>query len=185
MLSESDYPSVLAAARQGEEWAWTAVYRDLSPTVLRYLRAHGAREAEDVLSEVFVLVVRRLATFDGGGREFRSWVLTIARNRLIDEWRRDTRRPLDLATDDDLQRTAPVGDSEDDVMRKLADQHVLAILERLSRQQRDVLFLRIFAGLTIDEVSKVVGNTPGAVKSLQNRALAAIRREMAKEAVSL
>lgn len=185
MLSESDYPSVIAAARLGEEWAWTAIYRDVSPQVLRYLRAHGAQEPEDVLGEVFVLVVRRLSTFSGGGRELRAWVLTIARNRMIDEWRRDARRPADPSPDDEIARLAPSGDAERDALERLSDERVLRVLDTLTRQQRDVVFLRVFAGLTIEEVARVVGNTPGAVKSLQNRALAAIRREMAKEAVSL
>lgn len=185
MLNEQDYDPVIQAARLGAEWAWTAIYRDLSSVVLRYLRAHGAREPEDVLGEVFVLVVRGFSSFQGGGRELQAWVLTIARNRLVDEWRSQQRRPVDVEADDVLVCHSPSGDSEAEAMKRLADEHVLAIMGRLSRQQRDVLFLRMFAGLTLEEVAQVVGNTPGAVKSLQSRALAAIRREISREAVSL
>ena len=185
MLSPQDYESIIQAARSGAEWAWTAIYRDLAASVLRYVRANGAREPEDIMGEVFVLVVRNLSGFEGDGRDFRAWVFTIARNRLIDEWRHERRRPVDATPDDAIADMAPSGDSEDDALRCLADEQALTVLKRLSRPQRDVLFLRMFAGLTIQEVARVLGRTPGAVKSLQSRALAAIRREMSKGAVSL
>jgi len=185
VLSDEDYASVIQAALSGAEWAWTALYRDLAPRILRYLRAHGAREPEDVLGEVFVLIVRNLPRFEGGGREFRAWAFTIARNRLTDEWRREQRHPVDAASGDVITGHARSGNSEDDVMGDLADEHALVVLKGLSRAQRDVLFLRMFAGLGIQETAVVLDTTPGAVKSLQSRALATIRREMARGAVSL
>lgn len=186
VVSETDFPSVLAAARLGAEWAWTVVYRDLSPTVLRYLRAHGAREPEDVLGDVFVQVVRKLHDFSGDERDFRAWIFTIARNRLTDEWRRDGRRPVDYVTDEVLAGCATdVGNTEDEAMRRLAEQRVRSVIDELSPDQRDVLFLRLLAGFTIEEVAAVVGKRPGAVKALQARGIAAIRREISRKAVTL
>jgi RNA polymerase sigma factor (sigma-70 family) len=186
MVSEMDYPSVLAAARLGAEWAWTILYRDLSPHVLRYLKAHAAREPEDLLGDVFVQVVRGISAFEGGDRDFRAWVITIARNRLIDDWRRRSRSPEGLALDDlPAGHATQVGDAEADAMLRLGDQRVRSVIERLTPHQRDVLYLRMFVGLTIDEIATVVGKRRGAVKSIQTRALATIRREIAKEAVTL
>lgn len=186
MVAEGDFASILAAARLGAEWAWAVVYRDLSPTVLRYLRAHGAREPEDVLGDVFVQVVRKFPDFSGDERDFRAWVFTIARNRLTDEWRRDGRRPVDYVTDEVLSAcTTDVGNVEDEAMRKLDEQRVRSIIEQLSPDQRDVLFLRLLAGFTIDEVAVVIGKKPGAVKALQARGVAAIRREISRKAVTL
>lgn len=179
------FPPVLEAARLGAEWAWTVIYKDLSPVVLRYLRAHGAREPEDLLGEVFVQVVRKLPGFLGGEQEFRAWIFTIARNRLIDEWRRLRKDPVLCAPDEQLLKVAPTGDAEEDAMRRLSDQRVRSVIEGLSSDQRDVLFLRTFARLTIEEVARVVGKRPGAVKALQARGLAAIRRGISKEAVTL
>jgi RNA polymerase sigma factor (sigma-70 family) len=162
------------------------MYRDFSPMVLRYLKAHGAREPEDVLGEVFVQVVRNLSGFEGDERDFRAWVFAIARSRLIDEWRHHERRPVECASNDVLATAAgPGGDAEDDALCRLTDTRVRAILEGLSCDQRDVLFLRLFAGLTVEQVAGVVGKRPGAVKALQARGLAAIQRALAKEAVTL
>lgn len=184
LIDESTFPSVLAAARVGAEWAWTLIYRDLSPQVARYLRAHAAPEPDDLVGDVFVQVVAGLPTFEGGHDEFRAWVLTIARNRLVDAWRRDRRRPVDPASHE-LESTSWLGgDTEAEAMNNLGDGEVRAIVARLSPDQRDVLFLRVLVGLPIQDVATVVGKTPGAVKSLQSRALAAVRRQISREAVS-
>lgn len=180
VTSDSDFPTLLVAARAGAEWAWAAIYREYSPAVLRYLRGRGALEPEDLLGEVFVQLVRNIAGFDGGEREFRAWVFMIARNRLIDERRAAGRSPVDLTPDDVLGAVVGPHHAEDEAMHRLADQRVLAVLNRLTPDQRDVLFLRFFGRLTVEEVARVIGKRPGAVKSLQSRGLARIRREMSR-----
>ena len=180
LSSETDFPSLLAAALSGDESAWATVYREYSPPVLRYLRGQGAREPEDLLGEVFVQVVRNLLTFEGGERDFRTWIFVIARNRLTDERRSGGRNLADSVPSDTLTELAGTGHVEDDAMRRLTNEHVMRVLHRLTADQRDVLFLRLFARLTVDEVAHVVGKRPGAVKALQSRGIAAIRREMSK-----
>lgn len=179
-----NFPSVLLAARQGADWAWTEIYRDLAPTVLRYLQAHGARDAEDVLGETFVQIVRRLPDFEGGEIEFRAWVFTIARSRAVDQWRYHERRPVEFGSDDEEHERAGVDDTEATALGRLSYERVMRALEKLTPQQRDVIFLRIIAGLPIEQVAAIVEKPPGAVKSLQSRGLAAIRKEISGEAVS-
>jgi RNA polymerase sigma factor (sigma-70 family) len=185
VVKEPGFPAALDAARAGSEWAWTAIYRDLSPMVFRYLRAHHAPDAEDLMGDVFVQVVRRLSSFSGGERDFRAWVMTIVRNRLIDEWRRVSKHAISFTPDDPRQAEADWGDPEDEAMRRFSCSQVRVILDRLSVDQRDVLFLRVFAGLSVEETGRVVAKTPGAVKALQSRALAAIQRALSREAVTL
>ncbi len=180
MPDDPDFQALLAAARTGAEWAWAAIYREYSPAVLRYLSGRGAREPEDSLGEVFVQVVRGIPGFDGTERDFRTWVFMIAHNRLVDEWRRAGRDRVDYVHDDLLTAAGGSGDIEDDAMRRMADDRTMAVLRRLTPAQRDVLFLRLFARLTVEEVAVVVGRRPGAVKALQSRALATIRREMSR-----
>src|SRR5512132_2244997 len=91
------FDSTLTAARTGEEWAWAALYRDTAPPLLPYLKARGAIDPDDTLGEVFVRVVRKLPEFRGGESDFRAWLFTIARHRLIDEARLRARRPEESA----------------------------------------------------------------------------------------
>lgn len=181
----SDFPTLLAAARLGAEWAWTDIYREYSPAVFRYLRGRGAREPEDLLGEVFLQVVRNIAGFEGDEPDFRTWIFMIAHNRLVDEVRTSSRNRVDSVPDDVLTALVGHGHAEDDAMRRIADQQVMEVLKRLTDDQRDVLFLRFFARLTVEQVARVMGKRSGAIKALQSRGLAAIRREMSKQAVSL
>jgi RNA polymerase sigma-70 factor, ECF subfamily len=185
MGSEETFSLVLDACRLGAGWAWRQMYDDLAPSVLRFLRFRGAAEPEDLLGETFLTVVRKLPTFSGGEREFRAWVYTIARSRSIDEGRARARRPVRPAPVDELIAHGGSGDVEADALRSLATQRVRRVLERLTDEQRDVLVLRLLEGLTIDEIAQVLGKRPGAVKALQARGIAAIRREVSAGAVTL
>jgi RNA polymerase sigma-70 factor (ECF subfamily) len=170
------FPTVLAAAQAGAEWAWESVYRDLAPTLRGYVRAHGAAEPDDLVAEVFLQLARNLHSFEGDEQGFRSWVFTVAHHRLIDERRARGRRPVDPADTFVLEGAGPQGDVEADAVDRLRADEARALLDRLSPDQRDVLLLRILGGLTVEEVAAAVGKRPGAVKALQRRALAALQR---------
>jgi RNA polymerase sigma-70 factor (ECF subfamily) len=179
------FPRVLAAACAGGEWAWRELYEAVAPQLTRYLRARGVPEPDDVVGETFVKVVRYLDGFDGDEAAFRTWVFTIGRNLVVDDLRTRSRRPVDVAPDEQLLKAGPRGDAEADAMRDLATAHVEEVLAHLSVDQRDVLLLRILGGLTIGEIALVVGKKEGAVKMLQARGLAAIRRQISAGAVTL
>jgi RNA polymerase sigma factor (sigma-70 family) len=146
--------------------------------VLGYLRARGAAEAEDLLEEVFLQLVRDLARFEGNERDFRAWVFTIAHNRLVDERRRRGRRPIEPAAEEVIESAGPRGDAEAEALDRIATDDVRRIIACLSPDQQSVLLLRIIGDLTIEEVARVLGKRQGAVKALQRRGLAALRREL-------
>ena len=75
---------VLGACRLGAEWAWRQVYEDVAPSLLRYHRARGTIDPDDVVGDTFVRAVDGLAGFDGGEGEFRAWLFSISRNRAVD-----------------------------------------------------------------------------------------------------
>jgi len=175
---------VLAAARRREPWALDRLYRELAPTVAGYLRLRGAAEPDDLTSDVFVRVFTAIESFTGDEVKFRSWVFTIAHHRMVDEARKDARRPRLVALDD-AGETRGRADTEAEALGSLGEGRIRAVLDGLSPDQRDVLLLRVVADLGIDEVALALGKTPGAVKALQHRAVAAVRRAVAREAVSL
>lgn len=179
------FPTVLAAARTGAEWAWSALYRDLSPLVLGYLRSRGAREPEDLCGEVFLQVARDLASFTGGEAEFRSWTIVIAHHRLLDERRYHARRPADPQPGEVLAERGDTGDVEEEAFRNLDVLRVRRLLAEVTEDQREVLMLRIVGGLTVEEVARAVGKRPNTVKALQRRGLAAVKRAISLEVAPL
>lgn len=182
MLREM-FPPVLAATREGAEWAWARLYRDLAPSVLGYLRARGAAEPDDLTGEVFLQVVRDLHRFEGRERDFRAWVFAIAHHRLIDDARRRARRPVEPIAE--VAEWEAGEDSAEDVTQALATERVRRIIGRLAPDQRDVLLLRIVGGLTVGEIANAVGKSAGAVKALQRRGLARIKQALSEEGVPL
>lgn len=184
MFGES-WPQVLGACRAGAEWAWRQVYEDVAPSLLRYHRARRTPDAEDLVGDTFVRVVRGLPAFEGDEAQFRAWVFTIARRLTIDAARSAARRPEWPASVEDLVGLGGTGDTEDDALRSLAEQGVRSVLDRLTPDQRDVLLLRLLADLTVEQVATVLGKRPGAVKALQARGLEQIRKQISLGAVTL
>ena len=171
------FPQVLSAAAEGADWAWTELYRDLSPALLRYFKGQGAAEPEDCLGECFVHMVRRLSDFVGDEAAFRSWAFTIARSRLVDSWRSSGRRPVrptgKVSETLDLVQQHPAADrahSQREAVRE--------VLDLLTPDQRSVILLRVLDQFSIAEVAAIIGKSEGAVKVLQNRAIKTLRRRL-------
>ena len=171
------FESVLYAARAGAEWAWARIYEELAPPVTGYLRAHGAADPEDVCAEVFLQVVRGLDGFSGPEPAFRAWVFTIAHRRLVDDWRRRSRRPQVSDDPGDLTELRG-GDVEDDALVGVGTDTVHELCALLPDDQRSVLLLRILADLTIEQVAQAIGRSVGATKALQRRGLRALRTRL-------
>lgn len=177
MIDGQGLDGAVSAAKNGADWGWTALYRALAPTITGYLRAQGAPEPEDVCAEVFIQAVKGIDRFKGDGSAFKSWIFCIAHNKLVDDIRLRRRRPVELSPDAGRNVVHSVN-VEDQVMRNLADRQVRQMFSQLTEDQRNVMYLRMIGGLTLEEVAKVVGKPSSAVKALQRRGLGAIKRQL-------
>jgi RNA polymerase sigma-70 factor (ECF subfamily) len=167
------FQGILQAARVGDEFALAGLYRNLHPRILRYARARGASDPEDLAHEVWLSIATGLERFRGGERDFHAWVFTIARRRLADAARRASRRPSVPVSLDRLGALGEVGDvEEEEAMRSLETQEALERISTLPRAQAEVLLLRLLGGLDVEAVSRILRKRPGAVRVLQHRALA-------------
>lgn len=143
-------------------------YLAYAASVRGYLRGQGVPDADDLLSEVFLHVARSLPRFRGTDDEVRRWIFTIARNRLVDDYRRRSRRPK-LARADVAEREAP-GEEEP------IDPELVAALAQLTPEQREVVVLRFVGDLSLEDVAAITQRSVGAVKSMQHRALGELAR---------
>lgn len=167
------------AARSGSVAAFERIYRGLAGSVASYLRWNGAADVESLTNEVMAQVHRNLERFSGDVPAFRSWVFTIAHHRMVDDRRARGRRPV--VADAEIHEGATVGDAEQDALALLSDDRLRELLERLSPDQRDVLMLRVVADLSLEDTAEALGKQRGAIKSLQHRGLATLRRHLARE----
>ena len=137
----------------------------LAPAVLGYLRAQRAAEPEDLLHDVFLQVARDLSGFKGDDTKLRSWVFSIAHNRLIDDRRRRAVRPQKS------ERVVP-DRGYYDLGLEPRDEALVEACASLTEDQREVVVLRFVGDLPLEEVARLTGRRVSAVKRLQARGLA-------------
>jgi RNA polymerase sigma factor (sigma-70 family) len=141
------------------------VFRRFAGPVHAYLRGAGAADSENMLGDVMVDVLRGLDKFRGDDAALRRWVFTIAHHRIVDERRRRARwRPAVTRSRAQTEHALPPGEP--------VDPQLVAALQDLTADQREVVLLRFVADLPLEDVARMTGRTAGAVKSLQHRALA-------------
>lgn len=173
------FADVLAAARHGNEAAFSELWRWLNPPLLRWLAIVAPTGREDVAAEVWTSVIRGLDSFDGGEREFRGWLFTIARRRAID-WGRGRRRQPVMVTLDGVETSGDIDPSEL-IVGEVAVETAIAMLRQLHPDQADVVALRVIAGLTVAETASVVNKSEGAVRVLCHRGLRSLARRLQRD----
>jgi RNA polymerase sigma-70 factor, ECF subfamily len=176
------FKAVLASAVAGDERAYAELWRELNPSLVRYLRVLAADAAEDVASETWLEVVRGLDRFVGDEAGFRSWVFTIARYRALDALRRAAREPVALVQPEMLPDTEEGVDAADAALETLSTEAALALIAGLAPDQAEVVALRVVANLDVAQVAKIVGKRPGAVRVLCHRGLRRLAVRLDREA---
>jgi RNA polymerase sigma-70 factor (ECF subfamily) len=164
--------------------AFSELWRDANPALLRYLRVIAPETAEDIAADTWVQVVRGLAAFRGDEAAWRAWLFTIARHRAIDEGRRRSRRPV-VSVPEVADVTSPDNpDPADLVLEKLSTRAAVALIATLPRLQAEVILLRVVAGLDTPTVARLVGRSPGAVRVAAHRGLRQLAATLAEAGVT-
>jgi RNA polymerase sigma-70 factor (ECF subfamily) len=172
------FDSVLDAARVGAPWAWSAIYREIAGPVTGFFRSRGLTDPENATGDVFFELSRELEDFSDSEESFMTLVFAIAYRRLMIDERHPKRNARSALADrvlDQLQSDIEV--VIDDTDHQISPR-VRAALEALQPTQRDVLSLRIIAGLTLEQTAEVIGTSVHAVKTAQRKGLARVRGTM-------
>lgn len=175
----ADEAQLLKKARAGDAGAFGELYELYASQVFRFLYAHmdDRLDAEDLTEEVFLRVWRALPGYREQGVPFGGFVFRVARNALIDHYRQRRRTPAHLALLDEHikdEQANPAQVLHVDAQRS----EVRRFLRQLRADYRTVLSLRFLAELSTHEIAVAMGKSPGAVRVLQHRALAALRKLM-------
>jgi RNA polymerase sigma-70 factor (ECF subfamily) len=137
-------------------------------------------EAHDLTQEVFLRVFRSLHTFNPESGAFRTWLVRLTRNLLIDNYRKNKKHQIVDALDDQiyaLEETSGLGGQADRLLRRREAQEALqSALSQLSPELREAVILRDFQELEYREIGESLDIPEGTVKSRINRG----RRELAR-----
>ena len=145
------------------------------------LRAvNDSATAEDLLQETLMRVWNRIHTFDETKGRLEGWLVTVARNRALDHLRANQTSPLAATADlEDLERAGMFYRSESHADRIAQENAVNAALGSLNKDQRQVIELIHFEGLTQTEIAAKLGRPLGTVKGMVRSALKCLRTAMA------
>lgn len=176
-LSSPHLDLLVDAARAGSPDAFGELWRRLSPKVTGYARGRGVADPADFTSEVFLAAFQRIDAFVGDGAAFQRWLFTIAHHRAVDDLRRRSRRGVDVVYEPDADpRRSP--SAEAGALARLGDAAALELLSDMPDDQRNVILLRVVADLSVAEVAEMLDRSPDAVRQLQRRALARLKRRV-------
>lgn len=175
-------PRACRPHRHRDARAFEAIYDRHSAQVYSLaLRVTGRqRAAEEATQDAFLTLWRSAAHYDASRGTLKTWLLSIVRNRSIDWLRRERRHYRDLEIDDVLagRLEGPERTDEQAATREEA-RHTRQLLLSLPSEQRQVIELAYFNGLTHTEISAKVGIPLGTVKGRQRLALSKLHRELA------
>jgi RNA polymerase sigma-70 factor (ECF subfamily) len=173
------FAGIMEAARRGEEQAITTLYLDMNPRLLRFLQAREPQEAEDLCSEVWIQLARRLPRFEGNENQWLGFVFLVARRCLNDHWKRRRRRRTDTVAPESLADRRDLVDVEASGVQSVATDEVVAfVTSTLTSEQADVVLLRVVAGLNIEEVASAISKRAATVRVIQHRALRRLAKRL-------
>ena len=178
------FERALDAARSGHALGFEWLWHRFSRQVTAFARFQGSEDPEGIANDTFAAAFGRITSFSGDSTSFVSFVFSIARNKIVDEHRKRRRRVVTSVFDGSgLGDHLLVDSAEVDALAGLSTETADA-LRRLTNDQREVVFLRLVADLPIEEVAALTGRSVGAVKAMQHRALASMRKQISRGAVS-
>jgi len=165
----------LQRAREFDQSALSTIYDRYSPALYRYAaRLLGnADTAEECVAEVFSRFLHALKNGSGPRDHLQAYLYRIAHNWITDQWRHPL--PPNVPLDPDLPADGAANPAQV-IGRQWEQAQVRAALAQLTPDQRQVIVLKFVEDLGNEEVAAALGKPVGAVKSLQHRALAALRR---------
>ena len=176
-INDDELEQCIVQAKTGDaealERLCTYAYARLYPYI--YYRVSHTEDAEDLTSEVVLKMVKALRNQKGS---FRAWMYTIARNAVIDFYRkRAVRSEVSISG---MSRDLPDG-SRPVSDQVLTHERLRSGLRELTEDQRRVVLLKFIEGYTNDEIARIMAKTVGAVKLLQFRAVKALREFFRKK----
>ncbi len=186
----------LDGARSGESEALSTLYRQFLPRIFGYIatRVADRATAEDLTSEVFLKMVEgigQLRASDEPG--FAAWLLQIARLTIADYYRKRKYQPVFVSLEPTfgeeetygewgtIPSNQPDGDPAQWIEAREEWARVVAAINTLTEEQRQVLVGRLIIGLDVATVARMVGKKANAVKSLQFRALQSLQRVLSNQ----
>lgn len=177
---------IVDKAKDGDPGAIEDVARHIHPIAVKYARGKIGRDkayvadSDDIAQEIVIATLKSLPGFRNDGRPFMAFFYGIAKHKVTDHHRAIGRNKSEPK--DEIENHETAASSEDDMLRFQENKNLAAALSTLSDTQREIVTLRVVAGLSAEETAEAVGSTPGAVRVTQHRAIKKMRKFFGEDA---
>jgi RNA polymerase sigma-70 factor, ECF subfamily len=164
-------------SRDGDREAFGRLYDLFSKRIYSYIyyRTLSRETAEDLTSAVFLKALEGLGGYSPGPGGFAAWIYGIARNAVFDHYRRESRLESLEARGAGPWDAADGADLAIDAENRDLWERVAPLLAGMAAEQREILVMRIWDGLSHAEIARILGKSEGACKMAYSRAMASLR----------
>jgi RNA polymerase sigma-70 factor (ECF subfamily) len=171
-INENAIPEIVKEAKKGDKKNKEKLFKYIYPKLYRfiYYRTNNKPEAEDLTGDVILKIAKALPRQRGN---FNSWIYRIARNTVIDFYRKKSVRKGKMSVQE-MPRELP-DDSKDFTEHILNEEALRKAMKFVNERQKEVIILKFMEGYKNKEIAKIIGASEGAVKLLQFRALKKMR----------
>lgn len=182
---------VVQRVQAGDVEAFGQIYDRYADSVFRFVhyRVGNRPLAEDLVSECFLRAIKRIHSFTWQGRDFGAWLITIARNLVVDHFK-SARTRCEVTTDDvtfsfgdhkwhhDVLDHSIEGSPESTVVDHIRNVTLLEAVKKLNPEQQECIVLRYLQGFSITETARAMGKNDGAIKALAYRATRSLAKHL-------
>jgi len=139
-----------------------------------YYKTMHKQTAEDLVSDVFMKALEKIDLFDEKKGTFNSWIYRIARNTVIDYYR-TKKSELNIEDVWDLSSNENI-DLDTDARMKI--EKIQEHLSKLKSEQRDIIVMRLWQGMSHAEIAQVLGKSESSIKMMYSRVMSQMREEV-------
>jgi RNA polymerase sigma-70 factor (ECF subfamily) len=181
MPENRDDVQLINSAQSGDVQALAKLHDRYWQTIFTHVffRVGDQVTAEDLTAEVFVRMIDNIERYQVRSMTILPWLYTIARNLIADHYRGIDKKPAPLHLEDNM--VADSGNPDIMISQQLTSECLQKALHHLTDIQAQVIIAKFVEGRSNSEIAHLLGRTEGAIKSLQHRALASLRRAIEKE----
>lgn len=174
----NDLEDLLNSAIAGDEKAFTSIWQSLNPRLSKYIasQSYGANvDSDGITSETWISIAKDISKFKGDFNQFKSWIYKIARNRIVDAIRKESRQvksggEISEFDFEDSKSKVDVEIESDESVKE-----IVTAINKLPKAQAEVIMLRIVADLEVAEVSKILDKSENTIRVLSHRGLETLR----------
>jgi RNA polymerase sigma factor (sigma-70 family) len=185
MKKEQDFSLLMQKAKAGDKEAFSLIYEAYFSQIFRYIffRVRDEALAEDLTQAVFLKVLEKLSDYKEKNRPPLAFFYTIARNKIIDFWRK--KKEIKFEEENDLTNFPDQTASVEEVLTKAGAGELLSrALETIKSDQREVIVLKFVNELSYEEIAVLLGKKEAAIRQLQSRGLKGLRKYFEKNITS-